>query len=119
MKHHKRQRKLGRVRKVRVALLRSLARALILNGQIETSVAKAKELRPFVEKLVTIARKNTVVSRRIVEARLGNDKEASKKLHEQVAPNFINRAGGYTRIVKLGKTADVTNDKAVIAFVEK
>ena len=119
MKHHKKQRKLGRVRKVRVALLRSLARALIMHGQIETTVAKAKELRPFIERLITMARKDSVASRRLVEARLGNDKEASKILHSQIAPKFKDRPGGYTRIVKLGKTASVSTDKAVISFVEK
>ncbi len=117
MKHHKKQRKLGRVRKTRVALLRSLARALILNGKIETTVAKAKELRPFVERLVTIAKKDSVSSRRLIASRLGNDKESSTVLHDKIAKQFEKRNGGYTRIVKLGKKADVTNDKAVIEFV--
>ncbi len=117
MKHHKKGRKFGRVRKVRVALIRSLARALLLNGRIETTVAKAKELRPFVERLITISRKNTVASRRVVEARMGNDKEISAKLHKDIAPKYKDRQGGYTRIIKLGKKSDVTNDKAIIELV--
>jgi len=117
MKHHKKGRKFGRVRKVRVALMRSLARALVLNGKIETTVAKAKELRPFVEKMITLSKKDSVSSRRLVEARMGNDKEVSKKLHEEIAPKYKDRAGGYTRVVKLGTKADPSNDKAVIEFV--
>ncbi len=117
MKHNKKGRKFGRVRKVRVALLRSLARALFLHGKIETTVAKAKELRPFAEKLITKAKKNTVASRRLIEARMGNDKEISKKLHDEIAPKYKERAGGYTRIVKLGEKADKTADKAVIELI--
>ncbi len=119
MKHHKKGRKLGRVRKVRMALIRSLARALVLNGRIETSVAKAKELRPFIEKLITLARRDSVHSRRIVLSRMGNDKEVTEKLHKEIAPKFKERPGGYTRIIKLGKASDKTHDKAIIEFVSK
>ena len=117
MKHHNKQRKFGRVRKVRVALLRSLARALVINGKIETTVAKAKELRPFIEKLITMAKKDTVASRRNVASRLGNDTESSDKIHNEIAPKYKDRPGGYTRVVKLGKKADPTNDKAIIELV--
>jgi len=117
MKHHKKGRKFGRVKKVRVALMRSLARALVLNGKIETTVAKAKELRPFIEKMITISKKDSVSSRRLVESRMGNDKEVSKKLHEEIAPKYKERSGGYTRVIKLGSKADTSNDKAVIEFV--
>ncbi len=117
MKHHKKGRKFGRVRKVRVGLMRSLARALVLHGKIETTVAKAKELRPFIEKLVTLSKKDTVASRRLVEARMGNDKEVASKLHKEIAPKYKDRPGGYTRIVKLGKKSDLSNDKAVIELV--
>ncbi len=117
MKHNKKGRKFGRVRKVRTALIRSLARALVLNGRIETSVAKAKELRPFVEKLITISKKNSVASRRLVESRMGNDKEVSKKLHDELAPKYKERPGGYTRIIKLGKKANASQDKAIIELV--
>jgi len=117
MKHHKKQRKFGRVRKVRTALMRSLARALILNGKITTTIAKAKEMRPYVEKLITIAKKDTVASRRLVAARLGNDMESTKKLHDEIAPKYKERAGGYTRITKLGVFEDSKRDKAVIELV--
>jgi len=117
MKHNKKGRKFGRVRKVRVALMRSLARALVLNGKIETTVAKAKELRPFVEKLITLSKKDSVASRRLVESRMGNDKEVSQKLHTEIAPKYKDRQGGYTRIVKLGKRADASQDKAIIELI--
>lgn len=118
MKHHKAQRKLGRERKSRTALMRSLVRALVLNERVETTIAKARELRPRVEKLITLAKKDTLASRRVVAARLGNDAEVSKQLHEHIAPRFKNRAGGYTRISKLGVFADANRDKAIIEFVE-
>ena len=117
MKHHKKGRKFGRVRKVRVAMLRSLLRALVLHEKIETTVAKAKEIRPMIEKLVTLSKKDSVTSRRLVEARMGNDKEVSEKLHKEIAPKYKERQGGYTRVVKLGKSADPTRDKAIIEFV--
>ncbi len=117
MRHHKKGRKFGRERKVRVALMRSLARSLILNGRITTSVAKAKELRPYVEKLITLAGKDTLASKRLIIARLGNDVEATNKLAKDIAPKYKDRNGGYTRVIKLGETADVSRDKAIIEFV--
>ncbi len=118
MKHHKAQRKLGRVRKVRVSLLRSLVRSLVMHGRIETTIAKAKELRPQIEKLITLAKKDTLASRRLLAARLGNDRDVSAKLHDEIAPRFKDRAGGYTRIVKLGAFADTARDKVIIEFVD-
>jgi len=118
MKHHNKQRKFGRVRKVRTALLRSLMRALVLNGSIETTLAKAKEIRPMIEKLVTLAKKDTVASRRVLSSRLGNDIETSTKLHDELAKEFKDRPGGYTRVTKLGKFAKDTRDHARIEFVK-
>ena len=118
MKHHNKQRKFGRVRKVRTALLRSLTRALVLEGSIETTLAKAKEIRPMVEKLVTLAKKDTVASRRVIASRLGNDMETSKKLHDELAKEYKERPGGYTRITKLGKFSGSTRDHARIEFVK-
>ena len=118
MRHHNTQRKFGRVRKVRVALIRSLIRALVLNESIETTVAKAKEIRPLVEKLVTLAKKDTVASRRIIAARLGNDVEVSNKLHNELAKVYKDRNGGYTRITKLSKFSGSTRDHARIEFVK-
>ena len=108
---------MGRVRKVRVGLLRSLVRSLVLHERIETTIAKAREIRPQVEKLITLAKKDTLASRRLITARLGNDEEVSKKLHEVIAPRYKERAGGYTRITKLGVFEDVKRDKAIIEFV--
>lgn len=117
MKHHKKQRKFGRVRKVRTALLRGLVRSLVLNERIETTIAKARELRPQVERLVTLAKKDTLSSRRTIASRLGNDMEVSAKLHDVLAPRYTDRPGGYTRISKLGVFHDATRDKAIIEFV--
>ncbi len=118
MKHHNKQRKFGRVRKVRTALLRSLMRALVLEGSIETTLAKAKEIRPMIEKLITLSKKGTIASRRVITSRLGNDDEVSKKLHDELAKEYKDRPGGYTRITKLGKFAKDTRDHARIEFVK-
>lgn len=117
MKHHKTGRKFGRVRKVRTSLMRSLLRSLILNGRIETTIAKARELRPAVEKMVTIAKNDTLANRRLVVSRLGNDNESTQKLFGDIAPKYTDRNGGYTRITKLGVIVDPMRDKAVIEFV--
>lgn len=101
MKHHKKRRTFNRTKSQRVALLKGLARSLVLSNAITTTEAKAKELRPFVEELVTTSKANTVASRRLVQTRLGSP-EATKKLHDEYAKRFATRAGGYTRIVKLG-----------------
>jgi large subunit ribosomal protein L17 len=113
MRHLKHGRKLGRNATHRVALLRNLARALIHHGRITTTVEKAKSLRPFVEKLVTLTKKkNALHARRLALAKLP-DKEVISKLFSDLGPRFADRPGGYTRIIKLhmrrlgdgGKTA--------------
>lgn len=118
MKHHKRTRTLGRTKRQREALLRGLARSLILEGGITTTVAKAKELRPFVERLVTASKANTLQSKRLVAQRLGTSTEATKKLHEELAPRFNARAGGYTRITLLGRIGKRIGESARIEFVK-
>ena len=110
-------RKFGRVRNQRTALMRSLARSLIIHGAIETTEAKAKELRPFIEKLVTRAKNDTVANRRIISSRLGNDTEAMSKLLNDIAPQHKDRAGGYTRISKLPKKLEDGRKVAYISFV--
>ena len=117
MRHKKKGRVLGRVRKVRVGLLRSLARSLVLHGKITTTLAKAKELRPYVERMVTLGKKNSVASRRLVSSRLGNSDDATQKIFTDVAPKYTDRAGGYTRITKIGKPGKRHADEAVIEFV--
>ncbi|HWO07214.1 MAG TPA: 50S ribosomal protein L17 [Candidatus Paceibacterota bacterium] len=116
MKHGKKRRTLNRTKRQRVALLRGLARSLVLHDGITTTAAKAKELRPFVEELVTASKANTVASRRLVTARL-NDKDAVKKLHDEFAKRYVSRSGGYTRIVKLGRVGKRVAEMARIEFV--
>jgi large subunit ribosomal protein L17 len=101
----------------RRALLRSLARSLIIHERIGTTEAKAKELRPYVERLVTYGKKNTLASRRLAVAKLG-DKVAVKKLFDAIAPRYSERAGGYTRVVKRSVRGSTDGRKlAYIAFV--
>lgn len=116
MKHHAKIRKLGRTRNVRKALIRSLAEALIENGKIKTTEAKAKELRPFIEKLITKAKNGDLASRRVVISRLHVESVAAK-LFKDVAPKFKDRNGGYTRIIKLPTRAGDGSKMAVIEFV--
>lgn len=99
MRHLKAGRKLGRNATHRIALLRNLSRALIQHGRIITTVEKAKELRPFIEKLVTLAKKESLHARRIALARLP-DKDAVSALFKDIGPRFADRHGGYTRIIK-------------------
>ena len=117
MRHHVKNRTLGRDKRQRVALLRSLARSIILQEGIVTTITKAKEVRPFVERLVTTSKKNTVASRRDVMTRL-NSATATKKLHDTIAPRYATRAGGYTRIVRLGREGKRVHDAARIEFVQ-
>lgn len=98
----------------RRALLKSLARSLVLEERILTTEAKAKALRPQIERLVTYAKKNTLASRRLTKARLGDD-EAVKKLFESIAPRYTDRAGGYTRIVK--RSLRGHNDARKLAYI--
>ena len=118
MQHHKKNRTLGRKKGQRVALLRSLARSLVLQEGITTTIAKAKELRPFVERMVSMSKKNTLASRRIVGTRMGGAQEVVKKLHDVYAPRYAKRAGGYTRIVNLGRVGERVGEAARIEFVK-
>jgi large subunit ribosomal protein L17 len=116
MRHANKNRTLSRTRSQRTSLLRGLAISLIRDGQIKTTKAKAKELQPRIERLVTLAKSDSVATRRVVAARLGEPADATiKKLFTEIAPKFADRAGGYTRVVKVGQTAG--RDEAVIAFV--
>ena len=113
MRHHSVTRKFGRETTQRAALLVSLATALIEREKITTTEAKAKELRPFVEKLVTRSKSGTLAARRILVARVGVN--PSKKLIEVLGPKYKERAGGYTRIVKMPRR---TSDGAPLARIE-
>ena len=114
MRHHSNIRKFGRETNQRHALLRSLARNLIRDSRIKTTTAKAKELRPYVEKLVTKAKVATVASRRLVNSRIMGPVE-TKKLFEVVAPKYMKRTGGYTRIIRL---PDRDLDGASMSLIE-
>ncbi len=118
MRHHTNKRTLGRTTRQRTALLRGLAQSLVIEEGITTTLAKAKELRPYVERLVTASKKNTLQSRRFVEARLGTKSEAVRKLNDTIGPRFNERAGGYTRIVKLGRIGKRVAEFARIEFVK-
>ncbi|HSL20020.1 MAG TPA: 50S ribosomal protein L17 [Vicinamibacterales bacterium] len=122
MRHRVGQRKLGRVTEHRIAMLRNQAQALIRHERIETTVPRAKELRPFVERLITIAKRGLadgndvriVTARRLV-ARDIHDNAIVAKLFDTIAPRFAERPGGYTRLLKLGFRR---GDSAEVAQVE-
>src|SRR5580698_6741473 len=101
MRHAKLGRKLRRTSEQRLALLRNLSASLITHGAIETTEAKAKELRPFVEKLITKARTGTLHARRLAGIHV-HKRAASDKLFQELGPRFATRKGGYTRILKTG-----------------
>src|SRR4051812_28432849 len=117
MRHHKKGRAFNRPSNQRTALVRSLARSLILHERISTTEAKAKELRPFIEKVISHGRTDTVTNRRLVASRLGNDEEAVKKVFSTLSPRYAGRPGGYVRIVKRTPNATTARDNAYIAFV--
>lgn len=117
MKHGVKIRTLSRTRRGRTALLRGLAVSLIQKGKIKTTTAKAKELRPFAERLVTYGKKGTMSSRRLAATALGEPKQTViKKLFSELATKYSDRQGGYTRITKMGRTT-AGKEEAVIEFV--
>ena len=114
MRHKKKGRKLGRKVGNRRALLMNLASQMITHKRIKTTDAKAKELRTFIEPLITLARKNDLHSRRMVLRKLPN-KNIVRILFDDIAPKYADRPGGYTRIVKLGYR---DNDRASVSIIE-
>ncbi len=116
MKHHDRNRKLGRNSNQRKALLKSLSCSLIRDGKIKTTEAKAKELRSFVEKLVTKAQNDNQSSYRFIYSRIGN-KTQTNNLIKEIAPKYKDRNGGYTRIIKLPIRKSDASKMAQIEFV--
>ena len=101
MRHRAKGRQLSRTSTHKRAMLNNMAASLFLHERIETTEAKAKELRPFVERLITFARRGDLHARRQVERRI-KDREATGRLFKEYGPRFAGRPGGYTRIVKLG-----------------
>ena len=118
MRHRVAGRKLQRTTAHRNALFRNMAAALIKHEQITTTVAKAKELRPYVEKLVTLAKKGGLSNRRLAHARLMDDAQLIK-LFDVIAPRYAGRDGGYTRIVKAGIRISDAAPIAIIEFVDR
>jgi len=116
MKKQKKGRKFNRKRDQRRALMRSIARSLILKGRIETTEAKAKELSPFIEKKITKAKKGDLSARRELLKDFSN--EVVKKLVEDIAPIYKDRNGGYTRIVKTGIRKRDSSKMAIIEFID-
>ncbi|MEN4045883.1 MULTISPECIES: 50S ribosomal protein L17 [Sulfurimonas] len=114
MRHRHGYRKLGRTSAHRKALLANLSISLIEHGKIETTAVKAKELRSYIEKLITTAGKNDSNAHRAVFAALQN-KEATKTLVNELAPKYVDRTGGYTRIVR---TRIRRGDATPMAFIE-
>ena len=123
MRHRVAHRKLSRVTEHRLALLRNQAQALLRHERIQTTVAKAKELRPFVERLITIAKRGlandgdetrALNARRMVRRDLA-DREVVTKLFETIAPRFESRPGGYTRLLRMGHRQ---GDDAEVAQIE-
>ncbi|MBI2674065.1 MAG: 50S ribosomal protein L17 [Candidatus Zambryskibacteria bacterium] len=115
MRHHNANRKFGREKNQRNALLKSLARSLTLKDKIKTTEPKAQSLRPFMEKLITLGKKQTIASRRLLESRIGP--AAAKKIAEKLSVAYKDRTGGYTRIIKMGPRMTDASPMAIIEFV--
>ncbi|MEK9182252.1 MAG: 50S ribosomal protein L17 [Patescibacteria group bacterium] len=113
MKHHKSMRTLGRERNQRRALLKSLAASLIESRKIKTTLAKARELRPVMDKFVTLSKKGNVNALRLLSAKVGKDN--AKMLVGEIAASYKDRKGGYTRIIKLNPRK---SDGALMAQIE-
>jgi len=114
MRHRKKGRALSRSPSHRKAMLRNMATSLLVHERIRTTEAKAKELRPVVEKLITLGRTDDVHSRRMAR-RMIEDRSALTKLFDEIGPRFKERPGGYTRILKLGTRK---GDGAEVAIIE-
>ncbi len=114
MRHGAKSRQLSRTASHRRAMLRNMATSLLEHDRIETTEAKAKELRPYVEKLITLARRGDLHARRLVERKI-KDRSVTGKLFKELGPRFASRPGGYTRIIKLGHRV---GDGAELARIE-
>ena len=118
MRHRKAGRQLRRTSEQKLALMRNLASSLIEHGAIETTEAKAKELRPFVERLITKAKTGTLHSRRLA-GRHVQKRATADKLFQEVGPRYAKRAGGYTRILKTGHRKGDGAEMARIELIEE
>ena len=118
MRHKVGGRKLQRTSAHRAALFRNMAAALIKHEQIMTTTAKAKELRPYVEKLITLAKKGGLANRRLAHSRMLDDTQL-KKLFDVLAERYKDRNGGYTRVIKAGIRPSDASPMAVIELVDR
>jgi large subunit ribosomal protein L17 len=118
MRHRVGGRKLQRTSSHRTALFRNMAAALIKHEQITTTTAKAKELRPYVEKLVTLAKKGGLSNRRIAQSKIMDDAQL-RKLFDVIGPRYAERNGGYTRVIKAGIRMSDSAQIAIIEFVDR
>ena len=118
MRHKVGSRKLNRTSSHRIAMLRNMAASLIKHEQITTGVAKAKELRPYIEKLITLAKKGGLSNRRLAHSRLMDDAQLVK-LFDTLATRYADRNGGYTRVIKAGFRASDASAMAIIELVDR
>ena len=118
MRHNRSYRKLGRTSEHRKALFRNQLRSLIAHERIITTLPKAKELRPIAEKIVTLGRQAESLHARRQVAEVVTDRDLVKRLFTEIGPRFVNRPGGYTRIVKLGPRAGDGAELAILEFVD-
>ena len=118
MRHRVGHRKLQRTSSHRAAMFRNMSASLIKHEQIMTTVAKAKELRPYVEKLVTLAKRGGLANRRLAQSRL-LDETQLKKLFDTIAERYKDRNGGYTRVIKAGIRSSDAAPMAIIEFVDR
>lgn len=117
MKHHRNFRKFGREKNQRNAFIKGLTLNLIKHGKIETTLARAKEIRPMVERLITLAKTDSVYRRRLVASRIYNQDQEVKKIFSELAPKYKEVNGGYTRITKLGQRIGDGSPVAIIEFI--
>lgn len=117
MRHRRRQRKLGRTSEHRSALFRNQLASMVRSERIVTTLAKAKELRPIIEKMVTLAKDDTLHHRRKAASSL-SEKSLVKRLFDEIGPRFSERPGGYTRIIKLGPRRGDGAEMAILEFVD-
>jgi large subunit ribosomal protein L17 len=117
MRHKKTRHKLSRDSAHRRSLMKNLSRQLIEHERIQTSQAKAKAVKPEVEKMITLAKRGDLHSRRLLLARLGQDKFIVHKLVDEIAPRYTERPGGYTRIVKLGPRRSDSTEMVYLELV--
>ncbi|MBC7505365.1 MAG: 50S ribosomal protein L17 [Sandarakinorhabdus sp.] len=118
MRHGNAHRKLGRTTSHRLAMFRNMSASLIKHEQIKTTLPKAREIRPYMEKLITLAKHGGLSNRRLAHARLGDDDQLVK-LFDVLAARYADRPGGYVRIVKAGIRRSDATPMAIVEFVDR